>query len=49
MPLDVFRCYVDTLVRDVRSSDRVEGVERIYVPGEIEHERMAERLRECVW
>lgn len=43
VPEELFRSYMDTLIRDVRSSDRAEGVDRIYVPGEIEHLRMAER------
>lgn len=45
VPEAVFRGYMDTLIRDVRSSERAEGVERIYMPGEIEHLRMDERLR----
>ena len=48
VPLDVFRGYMDTLIRDVRSSERAEGVDRIYVPGEIEHLRMDERTRDGV-
>ena len=35
---------MDQLIRDVHSTERAEGVDRIYVPGEIEHENRAERL-----
>lgn len=44
LPLDEFRRRVDELIRDVRGADRAEGVERIYVPGEIEHERRSHRV-----
>ncbi|MCB0997534.1 MAG: Ldh family oxidoreductase, partial [Acidimicrobiales bacterium] len=39
LPLDVFRQRVDELIRDVRRAERADGVDRIYVPGEIEHGR----------
>ena len=42
--LDRFRQQMDQLIRDVHSTERAEGVERIYVPGEIEHENRANRL-----
>lgn len=45
MPLDEFRARMDQLVREVRSQPRQPGVERIYVPGEIEQERIAESQR----
>ncbi len=48
LPGGQFRPRVDALIRDVRSSARAEGVERIYVPGEIEHERREVRLREGI-
>jgi len=32
----------------VHASDRAEGVERIYVPGEIEHQRRDDRLRDGI-
>jgi LDH2 family malate/lactate/ureidoglycolate dehydrogenase len=34
-----FKDAVDTLVRDIRGSERLPGVERIWVPGEQSHER----------
>jgi LDH2 family malate/lactate/ureidoglycolate dehydrogenase len=48
MPLDEFRSRVDTLVRDVRSSERADGVERIWLPGEPEHETCRERSRDGI-
>ena len=42
--VDRFREQMDQLIRDVHATERAEGVERIYVPGEIEHETRAERL-----
>ena len=39
---------VDELIRDVRSSDRAEGVERIWLPGEPEHHRRIERERDGI-
>ncbi|HEX2216227.1 MAG TPA: Ldh family oxidoreductase [Xanthobacteraceae bacterium] len=33
-PVDEFKRAVDALVRDIRGSERLPGVERIYVPGE---------------
>jgi ureidoglycolate dehydrogenase (NAD+) len=41
-PADVFADRVDALIRRVRSLPRAEGHERVYLPGEIEHERMLE-------
>ncbi len=34
-----FKAAVDTLVRDLRNSERLPGVQRIYLPGEQSHER----------
>jgi LDH2 family malate/lactate/ureidoglycolate dehydrogenase len=48
MPIDEFRARVDALVRDVRESERAEGVERIWMPGEIEHYRRIDRERDGV-
>jgi LDH2 family malate/lactate/ureidoglycolate dehydrogenase len=41
--VEVFKASVDTLVRDLRSSSRMPGVERIFVPGERSHETRALR------
>jgi LDH2 family malate/lactate/ureidoglycolate dehydrogenase len=48
VPLELFKSYMDTLIEDIRSGERAEGVDRIYVPGEIEHLRMDERLRDGI-
>ncbi|WP_419918593.1 Ldh family oxidoreductase [Candidatus Poriferisocius sp.] len=42
--LDRFREQMDQLIRDVHATERAEDVDRIYVPGEIEHENRATRL-----
>ena len=48
MPIDEFRTRVDALVRDVRESERAEGVDRIWMPGEIEHHRRIDRERDGI-
>ena len=44
----VFKANVDTLIRDMRGSARMPGVERIYVPGERSHETRIRRRREGI-
>ncbi|GAA3382503.1 Ldh family oxidoreductase [Cryptosporangium minutisporangium] len=48
LPLADFRARVDTLIRDVRASRPAEGVERVLVPGELEHERRQQRRRDGI-
>jgi LDH2 family malate/lactate/ureidoglycolate dehydrogenase len=48
LPLDEFRARVDRLVRDCHESALAPATERIYVPGEIEARRRAERLRDGI-
>jgi LDH2 family malate/lactate/ureidoglycolate dehydrogenase len=48
MPVDEFRRRTDMLIRDVRGARPAAGVERIYVPGEREHEMRAHRLRDGI-
>ncbi len=43
-----FKARVDALVRDIRASERMPGVERIYVPGEHSQETRAKRMREGI-
>lgn len=43
LPLDEFRTRTDALIREVRDSGPAAGVERVLVPGQLEHERGAER------
>jgi L-2-hydroxycarboxylate dehydrogenase (NAD+) len=43
-----FKARVDRLVRDLRSSERMPGVERIWLPGEQSHERRAANERDGI-
>ena len=43
MSLDEFRSRVDTLIRDIHDAEPAADVDRVYVPGEIEHLRRADR------
>jgi LDH2 family malate/lactate/ureidoglycolate dehydrogenase len=45
MPLAQFHQRLEQLRREVTQAERAPGVERIYVPGELEHERRQERLQ----
>jgi len=45
---DVFKASVDALIRDMRGSSRIPGVERIFVPGERSHETRAIRTRDGI-
>jgi len=40
-----FKGRVDQLARDIRGSERMQGYERIFLPGEQSHERREERSR----
>ena len=42
-PVDDFRRSVDTVIRDIRGSKRMRGVDRIRLPGEQSHAVLAER------
>jgi LDH2 family malate/lactate/ureidoglycolate dehydrogenase len=43
-----FKARVDRLVRDLRSGERMPGVERIWLPGEQSHERRTANLRDGI-
>jgi LDH2 family malate/lactate/ureidoglycolate dehydrogenase len=43
-----FKARVDRLVRDLRASERMPGVERIWLPGEQSHERRARNERDGI-
>ena len=43
MPLDEFKARVDRLIRQIKSSARAAGVDEVYVAGELEFRRHAER------
>jgi len=44
MDLPEFAAAMDKAIQEIKSSDRVEGVQRIYIPGEIEFETRGDRL-----
>jgi L-2-hydroxycarboxylate dehydrogenase (NAD+) len=46
--VEVFKASVDTLVRDLRGSSRMPGVERISLPGERSHEARVTRGRDGI-
>ncbi|MFA5884766.1 MAG: Ldh family oxidoreductase, partial [Acidimicrobiia bacterium] len=48
VPLDEFRADVDRLIRDIHASEPAEGVDRVLVPGELEHRRRADRLADGI-
>jgi len=43
MPPTDFKRSIDTVIRDIRNSPRLPGVERIWLPGEQSHAKLAER------
>jgi L-2-hydroxycarboxylate dehydrogenase (NAD+) len=43
-PIEVFKRNVDTAVRAIRESQRLPGVERVWLPGEQSHNKRIERL-----
>jgi LDH2 family malate/lactate/ureidoglycolate dehydrogenase len=44
MPVDEFRERMSHLIKEHRGVPRAPGTERVYLPGEIEHDRRMERL-----
>ncbi len=47
-PREEFAGRVDTLIREVRALPPAQGYDRVYVPGEIEHERVLEYTRDGI-
>jgi ureidoglycolate dehydrogenase (NAD+) len=45
MPLDTFKARMDAMIREIKAAPRAVGVERIYLPGEMEWERRDRALR----
>jgi L-2-hydroxycarboxylate dehydrogenase (NAD+) len=43
-PADTFKKEMDRVIREIRESERMEGVERIWLPGEMEYYKVRERL-----
>jgi LDH2 family malate/lactate/ureidoglycolate dehydrogenase len=48
MDLAEFQIRMDTAIREIRACDKADGVARIFIPGEIEFETKAKRLREGI-
>ncbi len=48
MPVDEFKQRMDVQIRQMRNSDKAKGIERIYLPGEIELERKENFLRDGI-
>ena len=44
-PVDEFKREMDRVIRELRNSERMEGVDRIWLPGEVEYERIRERRK----
>lgn len=44
-PVDEFKAEMDRVIREIRNSERMEGVDRIWLPGEMEHENIQRRLK----
>ena len=42
-PIEDFKRDVDRSIREIRTSDRMDDVDRIWRPGEMEHEKTRER------
>jgi LDH2 family malate/lactate/ureidoglycolate dehydrogenase len=45
MDLAEFKAGMDKAIREIKTSTRAGGVQRIYIPGEIEFETKADRLK----
>ena len=43
MPAAEFKRYVDGVIRDIRNSEKLPGVERIWLPGEQTHTKLQDR------
>ena len=41
MPVEQFTAQVETMIEQFKSSKKMQGVEEIFYPGELEHRRMA--------
>ena len=44
-PVDDSKCAMDRIIRQIRDSERMEGVDRIWLPGEMEFERINDRRK----
>lgn len=48
LPVEDFKERMDHLIREIHASEKAEGAERIYAPGEIEFERREKALKEGI-
>jgi LDH2 family malate/lactate/ureidoglycolate dehydrogenase len=44
MPVDLFKKRIDRMIRDLHQAPRARGVERVYLPGEMEWQKRQEAL-----
>ena len=44
-PADPFTREMDAVIHEIRESERMEGVDRIWLPGEMEYHTIRERLK----
>jgi len=47
-PVETFKQEMDRVIREIRDSKRMENVDRIWLPGEMEYYRMRERQQNGV-
>lgn len=47
-PVDAFKQEMDRVIREIRNSEKMEGMNRIWLPGEIEFYRVRERLEKGI-
>jgi len=47
-PVETFKQEMDRVIREIRESQRMENVDRIWLPGEMEHNRIHERLKKGI-
>jgi LDH2 family malate/lactate/ureidoglycolate dehydrogenase len=45
MPIAAFKARMDAMIREIKAAPRAPGVERIYLPGEMEWERREQAMR----
>jgi len=47
-PVDEFKREMDRVIREIRDSKRMEGADRIWLPGEIEFEKIRDRRKKGI-
>ena len=46
MPIETFKARMDAMIREIKAAPRAPGVERIYLPGEMEWKRREQAVRD---